>query len=430
MAYNTRGRGPRTRGGMQQGRMLDQVSSRYARSDSNVFSCLRYLRGTGGAGSASESEPLHSSDTNSDTEQLNLSSVRVARQQKKRKFNSSSGGGSKLMDEGSEDDAVDYETLEPDEKLNLILSKVTLNEKRFRNLENVCGSVIKNSKRLSKVETVMKSQEDRIRLLEYKSIDLEARSRQNNILFYGLDESRSEDCKSRIVGKLQQELDITISESEISRAHRLGRFERSKKRPVIVAFQSYVVAESIIKQAYRLKDTDFSMSIDYPLEITRARRTLWPEYKHIKSQNPLAKVEIVYPAKLLVNGRVEKDLFPEWDTVLSGSRIDLTHESQSSHAKRLGILQNKQGPFGFGATTSTSTPRYVNEVTIDINRQNDERSQPPVGSYADSIRNENPPGPPGVTSSTNAVGHASSSGADSGQKPGGPSSPKQTSSNA
>ena len=305
MAYNMRGRGPRTRGGMQQGRMLDQVSSRYARSDSNVFSCLRYLRGSG---SASESEALQSSDTNSDDEQLNISSVHVTRQQKKRKFNSSSGGGSKLMDEGSEDDAVDYETLEADEKLNLILSKVTLNEKRFKKLENICGSAVKHSKRLSQVETVMKSQEDRIRLLEYKSIDLEARSRRNNVLFYGLSESRNEDCKLIILDKLRQELDIAISESDISRAHRLGRYVMSKKRPVIVAFQSYAVAESIIKQAYRLKGTNFSISRDFPLEITRARSTLWPEYKQIKVPESLNESGYSIPSKVACEWACRKGL--------------------------------------------------------------------------------------------------------------------------
>ena len=68
---------------------------------------------------------------------------------------------------------VDYETLEADEKLNLRLSKGTLNEKRFKNLENICGSIVNHSKRLSKVQMVMKSREDRLRLLQYtcKSID-------------------------------------------------------------------------------------------------------------------------------------------------------------------------------------------------------------------------------------------------------------------
>ena len=68
---------------------------------------------------------------------LNQSSMRATKHQKKKKMNSSSGGGSKLMEEGSEDDPVGYETLKTEEKLNLILSKVTLNEKRFKNLESI-----------------------------------------------------------------------------------------------------------------------------------------------------------------------------------------------------------------------------------------------------------------------------------------------------
>ena len=75
----------------------------------------------------SDSENVLSSDTDSDTDQLNQSSMRRTRHQKNRQLNSSSGGVSKLMEEGIEDDAVDYESLETEEKLNLILSKVTLN---------------------------------------------------------------------------------------------------------------------------------------------------------------------------------------------------------------------------------------------------------------------------------------------------------------
>ena len=115
-----------------------------------------------------------------------------------------------------------------------------------------------------------------------------------------------------------------------------------------------------------------------------------------------------------MNGRVEKDLFPELNTVLSESRIDLTHESQSSYAKKLGILQNNQGPVDFGPSMSTSTSCYVNQVTININHQTDERSQPPAVSYADSIRNENSAVPSGVTSGVNGVGPASSNGRDLG----------------
>ena len=136
-----------------------------------------------------------------------------------------------------------------------------------------------------------------------------------------------------------------------------------------------------------------------------------------------------------MNGRVEKDLFPEWDAVLSGSRIDLTHESQLSYAKKLGIPRNNQGPFDFRPMASTSTPRYVNQVTIDINRQTDETGQPSAGSYASSITKEKPTVVPGATPSANGVGHAP----PSGQRPGSPDrniqanepiTPHQTSSNA
>ena len=51
------------------------------------------------------------------------------RREKKRKYNSSSSGPSQLSVEQDED--IDYSTLDTDEKINLILSKVTLNESRF-----------------------------------------------------------------------------------------------------------------------------------------------------------------------------------------------------------------------------------------------------------------------------------------------------------
>ena len=113
--------------------------------------------------------------------------------------------------------------------INLILSKVSLNEKRLKRVESMCGSSMENSKRLSKVETVLNSHEDRVRLLEYKSIDLEARSRRNNILFYGFSESRNENCKSKIIEMVQEELEIDLNESDITRAHRLGRYDATKK---------------------------------------------------------------------------------------------------------------------------------------------------------------------------------------------------------
>ena len=188
----------------------------------------------------------------------------------------------------------------------------------------------------------------KIRLLEYKSIDIEARGRRNNLIFYGLAEFRNEDCSAVICQFINDNFDIDVNAAGIARVHRLGRFTgRGQRRPIIVAFKDYNLTENIISLGLNLKDTGFSVTRDYPPEITRARKTLWPEYKRYKQENPRSKISIVYPAKLIVTGRVVTDLFPEWDSILSGSRIDLNHPSQESYKSKL-------APFG---TYQQSTPR-------------------------------------------------------------------------
>ena len=361
MAYIWRGRGPRTRGGYQGNKISDSVGTRYERTDSNMFSCLRGSSQDGDESQGSDTEDTFSDKSNkSDSE----SPFQVVRHQKKRKLNSSSGGGSKLLHaskaeaEAEVDVSVDYETLSNEEKLNLILSKVSVNENRFKRLESIFDTVANHQRRISKIESVVKSYDDRIRLLEYKSIDLEARSRRNNILFYGLKENRNEDCKDIICQFVSDQLQISISDTDISRAHRIGRFDPRKVRPVIVAFQAYPTAEKIIKQGYLLKDSNFSISRDFPMEILRARKTLWPEYKQIKLQNPSAKVVLIYPAKLLVNQRVVKDLFPEWDSLINGSRIDITHPSQQSFGR-------STRTFHPDTLQSTPAPNVSNETEIE-----------------------------------------------------------------
>ena len=302
----------------------------------------------GDSENANSSEP-DSEELLSDNPKNTSEAYTVVQSKKKRKYNSSSGAGSTLLHAGSDDEPVDYDSLDSDQKLSMILSKVTLYEARFKGLETVFGSVKKQGKRLSEVESVVKSYDDRVRLLEYKTIDLEARSRRNNILFFGISESRNENCKNVIADFLLAHLNTRITEADINRTHRVGRFDSRKKRPIIVAFQSYALVEAIMKDGRLLKDTEYSISRDYPLEITRARKTLWPDFKRTKTQNPSAKVSIGYPAKIIVNGVVTLDLFPEWDDIIYGSRIDIRHPSQESYARK----QRFAFLLPFGASQST-----------------------------------------------------------------------------
>ena len=75
-----------------------------------------------------------------------------------------------------------------------------------------------------------------------------------------------------------------------------------------------------------LKNSQFSVGYDLPKEINEARKRLWEETKYIKSKQPRSKCQIVYPAKLIVDGKVYRDEFPQWNDAVRGNRlIDFTH---------------------------------------------------------------------------------------------------------
>ena len=232
-------------GGLMGSRNFDSISLRYARSDGSMFSCLCGIHGDDECCST-DTEDARSVTSDNDNDKGDNASNKfqdvLSKKTKKRKLNSSSadgltlvhGGGDVAMDE-DEDEDVDYGMLSSEEKLNLILSKVSINENRFKRPETVFDSVSRQRNKLLKVETVVKSHEDRIRLLEYRSIDLEARSRRNKVIFYGLSEKREENCKAEIVRFVSEHLGLVIYESDITRAHRIGRFDHRKVRPFIAA---------------------------------------------------------------------------------------------------------------------------------------------------------------------------------------------------
>ncbi|KAH3702037.1 hypothetical protein DPMN_077037 [Dreissena polymorpha] len=127
--------------------------------------------------------------------------------------------------------------------------------------------------------------EARLRLLEYKSLDIEARSLRNNLIFNGFPECvGTEECTQTILEFLTRKLN------------------------------------DIMGSAKLLKNTHFGISRDYPREISEARKELWPEFKAAREKYGSKSVKMLFPAALSVNGEVIRNLFPDWHSVLRGSR--------------------------------------------------------------------------------------------------------------
>ena len=75
---------------------------------------------------------------------------------------------------------------------------------------------------------------------------------------------------------------IDFEDLLIDHYHRLGSLYKAKRRqqtdtprrPVIIAFQDCSAIGRILAAAYMLKDSRFSVSRDYPMEIVAARQSL------------------------------------------------------------------------------------------------------------------------------------------------------------
>ena len=149
-----------------------------------------------------------------------------------------------------------------------------------------------------------------------RMVDLEARSRRNNLIFYGIQEKEKsgeeeENCITTVKNFLKDSLNIDIHCSAMQRAHRLGK-PRNKNnigrlaftpRPIIVLFTDFQQKEIIRKKRFDLA-RPFGISEDLPIEIRKARKSIENLVKDLKAQGK--KVAILYPCRLLIDGKIDE----------------------------------------------------------------------------------------------------------------------------
>lgn len=77
-----------------------------------------------------------------------------------------------------------------------------------------------------------------------------------------------------------------------------------------------------MSNARKLNGTMLRFNRDYPSEIVKARRALYPMYKEYRNQNIYNKVSIQYPANHVLNGVEIYDIFPDWSEIMSGYHVN------------------------------------------------------------------------------------------------------------
>ena len=296
------------------------------------FGCSNCVRGACSRADTSPHESRYSLlNSDSEGESWQYQTKRGSKNKRKRH----STGGTYVYYEGHEASQnparyqimskSEFRGLPTDEKLVTMFEAITEISSLYGRVENVEHNV-------EKLKVRSEAHDNRIRLVEYKSIDMEARSRRNNLIFRGRPETVENGNCVEIVRKfLIERLDLD-PDMCIQRAHRLGNMNMKRRsggisttntqpRPIIVNFRDYQDVELILENAKKLKDTPFGINRDYPKEIINARSKLWPMFKKARDDNGNGNVYIGYPAKLIVNGKVISDQFPNWRNVLRGSRV-------------------------------------------------------------------------------------------------------------
>lgn len=208
--------------------------------------------------------------------------------------------------------------------LTTVLQEIKNFRKEIRGqLGEIKEEILKVSNRMDEAEERIEKAEERIQnteeatneiiklqiRLEDKLIDLESRTRRENIRIYGIPETAEQDFTTMIefVQKLLRDgLGLSLAQEDIDRAHRsLGSPPPGDVPPrsIIVKFLSFKTKELVLRKAWQKRgftfnDRHVNLDHDYPPQILKKRREYAEVRKILKEQQ--IPFQTLFPARLKV----------------------------------------------------------------------------------------------------------------------------------
>ena len=118
-----------------------------------------------------------------------------------------------------------------------------------------------------------------------KLVELEDRSRRNNIRIDGTKEHNKEsweECERRVHSMLKERLDI--ENVEIERVHRAGGKSRSKSRTIVYKLLRFKDKQNILRKGKLLKGTNIFINEDYCQDTVEYRRNCRKKLKFYEAK--------------------------------------------------------------------------------------------------------------------------------------------------
>ena len=203
-------------------------------------------------------------------------------------------------------------------RLDKLDARINSMEKKIADIEQSknfdsesLGQIEKKQKEIDSMIQKMKSleKEHNKASSELKSeiVDLKSRSMRDNLIFYGLREEKGEkdeDCVRKVLELIEDKLQIPGAKDTVKlhRAHRMGRYNSTKTRPIVAKFVYYPEREQVISKA-KMLDKPYGISQQFPREVMEERKRLIPIM--IKARQDKKDAYIVVD-KLFINGHQYK----------------------------------------------------------------------------------------------------------------------------
>ncbi|CAG2234765.1 unnamed protein product [Mytilus edulis] len=217
-----------------------------------------------------------------------------------------------------------------------------------------------------------------IKELKADMLDLKCRSMSDNLVFSGLAFQREESCQLKIQNFLLNELDIPYKVN-LGSVHRFGKPGLNGARPIVAKFIHRDELEDVLKNTFKLKGKQFGISEQFPIEIERKRKELYPVMKKAKKEGK--KVKLVRD-KLYINGKPHVSL----DTKPNGTeyRDVLLRQAQQNSYRNKTVNER---PFKRSRQESGNNDAINEEtITTPINKIGKRRSGGLAVAYKNHLK--------------------------------------------
>ena len=157
------------------------------------------------------------------------------------------------------------------------------------------------------------TRDDAMKDIEVNISNLDTYSRRNNIEINGIPESIKQNQLETHVLKIFKKLDINLQSYDLSACHRLGKYDATKSRTVIVRFINRKDAYDCLRYGKDLKDTVEYKNVYFSENLCPTNRRMFNYLYKLKKQNKVSRVWVY-------NGTVCYKV-PEDETVYKATHI-------------------------------------------------------------------------------------------------------------